>query len=946
MTRFVIVLFVSATILLLYRYSRSYDDSITYQVTTTAESTELSAYPFEKGPFQFSFKGHMYALAEVFSAGPIIRNIHIETGFIALILVGVALLLTIATALPRTLFIGFMALFMVFIISMKLPETGLFGLDNESVTSVVILLAALVIPAYLLHAFFPEVNSLFRFIGFCLIIGLIVFFAQVPAQALIDQFTAHSYFGLVIVALIFLFLIAEENVFAILYLITKTKGGKHNHLHFIVFSLVYLVILGLYYGKKSGNINTEIAFFDPFVLLTASGLVALWSYQHKQDLYRNLLDQEEMRCLLAALGIITLGFLSLAMYRGNDAVYEGLHYVIIYTHLAFGGFFFIYILINLITPLIQGIQTFKIAYKTQNFPYASARLAGIVTVAAFFFLANKEPFLLFRAGQFNYLGAQAEAQGDQLLADGYYRQGTIFGHDNHFSNYKLAYKELQKGDFNEANFRFGRAALRYPSPQAYLNKSSSSALMSEATPSMIALKEGLREFPANAQLQNNLGLTYADQGKTLEATDLLSQSKLSGEWTNANLVNLWKIKQNTESATSDFEKGNLAVKTNVLHHLLQTNQEANLAFDASSLYPSYHLHRLCYLINASWYFNHPQIPQEIEKALSIPVNEDMLWHAKWATALSLYGQGEINQSLRTIDQMIADTPDQKKGQLYTQMGLIALNQHSIDEALGFFEKAIAEGSRASLLNKQACLLEKGAFDQAAAWGRYLVSIDSAYINLQNDLKAIESPSGLSQDLQKMRLYYKYPLYSNAEIAVILTHAAPSFIQSMWAKVAKEMLTKNDRAGYLRYQSIFKNYLDAAYFFESDVVIALLNNQEIPASDHPIRVMMGREDSTTYTQLAHLANRNAFNEPLILGILNYLEPRDPNRAYQVLVEAIDIHKTNTAFRQKYVHVAIRSGLTSYAEEMMQELQSLLLPDAYQQFDEETNQLKAKIAASSW
>ncbi|WP_258101248.1 tetratricopeptide repeat protein [Marinoscillum pacificum] len=945
-SRFIIALFIGATILLLYRYHRGYDDSIAYNVTTSAESTEFAAYPFSKGPFQFSFKGDTYSLAEVFAAGPITRDINAETGILILILIGLALTLSVVTTLSRTFFIGVMALFILFIIGLKLQDIGFFGFDSESSFASIVVMALIVLPSYLFHAFFPEVKTLIRFLTFSIVIAGIVLFSGVSQQELVDQFTVGSNFGLIIIGILFLFFIAEENVFAILYLITKSKGGKNNHIHFVVFSLVYLGILGLYYGKKSGSISTEVAFFDPFVLLVVSGLVALWSYGHKVDLYKNLFSSEEMRNLIAALGIITFGFLSLAMYRGNDAIYEGFHYVIVYAHLAFGIFFLIYVLINLLTPLVSGLEVYKVVYKSQNFPYASARLAGMVGVAAFFFLANKEPLLLFKAGQYNYLGAQSEAKGEDLLAVGYYDEGTVFGHDNHFSNYKLAYRELQKGDFQEANFRFGRAALRYPSPQAYINKSSTYALMSEATPSLVALKEGLKDFPKNPQLQNNLGLTYIDQDKINEAVELLSDNSLSGEWTNANLVNLWKIKPTTESAEEDFDRGNVAVKANVLNNLLKSGNQSNISFDTASLYPSYPLHRLAYLINASWYFTNEEIPREIERTLANPVNETVFWKAKWAAALSLYGQGKINDALRTIDQLIPESTEDQKARLFNHMGLIALSQHSIEEALRFFEKAVAEGSQAALLNKQASLLEIANFEEAANWSEYLVSIDSSYQGLQQDLSAIETPSGLSEDLQKMRLYYYYKQYSLAEISVLLKDAPDTYVQSMWAKVAKETISTGDIETYLHYKGVFDSYLEKEFFTEPELVLALLNNKQVPASDHPVSQIVLSGDTSKIHELVNIANLNAYNEPLVLGIVNYAESRDLNTAYQILVEAIDINKTNVVYRKRYVMAAIKSGLNNYANDMLNELKTMISPSEHQQLINTASALKETLAESAW
>ncbi|MEQ8470565.1 MAG: hypothetical protein RIC35_05235 [Marinoscillum sp.] len=946
--RIAITLFVGAVAIYLFQYFQGYDGSIGWNVTTTAESEEFAAYPFKKGPFEFSFTAEKYSLAESFTAGPIKRDLTSEAGFICLILLGLCVIMAVVTFLSRLWFIGVMALLIFFIISLHLPEIEVFGFENKSSIGIVIILCAYLIPGYLFHAFFSNISFELRLLSFLLVTGLIAIFSGVELTILQEQFTVGSYFGLVIIALIFLMLIAEENVFAILYLITRQKGGKSNHIHFIVFSLVYLGILGLYYGKKSGVINTEVAFFDPFILLSISAVVALWSISYREELYQVFLDKRNALFLLIGTGLVTFGFLSMGMFRGNDPVYEGLHYLIVYTHLGFGAFFFIYIVVNFITPLIRGLEVYKVAYKPQNFHYVSAKLGGLVAVAAFFYLSSKEPFLLFRAGSYNYQGAQAEHLGETLLAGEYYREGTIFGHDNHFSNYKIGYRRLQKQDPEEANYRFGRATKRYPSPQAYINQAGTYAMLNEATPSLIALKEGIREFPNNPQLQNNLGLTFADLGKKSDATKILSESNLKGQWTNANLVNLWKVIDfDVQKAQDDYTQGNLAVKTNILYSSLGTNQFAELSFDTTYLYPSYPLHRLAFLINASSYFPDPVISKHIERTLANPVSETIYWSAQNAAALSCYGLGDINQALYRLDLLASDVPSKEKGKYLNEMGMIALSEHALDEALRFFEAAIAEGSKPSLLNKQASLLEIGNMEKALAWSDYLISIDSVYAPIPRDLRAIQTRQDLSTDLQLFRLYYLYPEYSSAEISALLNEATDeNYAASLWTKVSKELLIEKRFDDLKKYRAVFNPYLAKDSFNEVDLLVALNENRS-PNVNHPITTALSISDTTERVlALKQIANQNALNQPIVLAITSILQNLDQSAAYEVLVKASDIHKSNVALRKQYVIAAARSGLDQYAKDVLAELKTRLTSSEFERFYQEYLTEKEALENSGW
>ncbi|WP_421893689.1 hypothetical protein [Marinoscillum sp.] len=943
-----VALFIAVVLAFIFFHFQGYSSSIGWNVTTTAESEAFYTLPFKKGPFQFSFQGEKYTLAENFSAGPIERHFTTDAVILSVILLGLCLMLTVTTYLSRMWFIGIMGLFIFFIMNLHLPEVRLFGFGERSSVAVVIILVIYLLPAYLFHAFIKGVDFGWRLLSFVLLSVGVIIFAGVETIALQEQFIAGSYFGMIALALIFLFLIAEENVFAILYLITQSKGGRSNHVHFSVFSFVYLGILIAHYGKKAGFWNLDIAFFSPYLLLTLSALVALWSLKFKRSFFEGFISVEYARVLYCSLGMVVIGFLTLAFSRGNDPVYEGLHYFIVYAHLAFGTMFFLYLFWNFVSPLGQGMQVYKIAYKSQSFPYVSARLAGLAAIAAFFFLANKEPFLLFRAGHYNYLGAQAEVQGQDRLAAEYYREGMIYGYDNHFSNYKIGYRELQKGDISEANYRFGRAALRYPSPQTFVNQSATAAMNGETTPSLISLQNGLRAFPDNNQLLNNLGLTYADMGKTNEAVATLLQAQPESQWTNAAQVNLWKVRgMDSAQAEQDYEAGNLAVKANILSALMDGNVQTSLSFDSTSLFPSYPLHRLTFLINAAWYFEDGQVARWLDQSLSGQLDERMYWAGRNAMVMSHFKAGQINSALQALDFLKTEVPAKESGKYLNQMGLIALSQHAPEVAIDHFEKAIDAGYEDALLNKAACLLELGEFSKATEWATYLVALDSGYSALKKDIQNLNSTENLTPDQQLFRLYYLYSTYSPGEVNALLSQADEQYIRSLWAKVANEQLEEQNYEQLKTYRAVFNSLLPAQYFEEPDALLALADGS-VPQNDHTLSKILAFQDpGEQVSALVSLAGMNSLNEPLVLAISKILRATSLSESYDVLVKAINFNPRSVALHQQYIMAALEMGLENYANDAMQKLTTLTTQNDYQLFYQQyLDRKKVLDTSGSW
>lgn len=939
-------IFVGTLLLFLFLYFKGYDSSIGWHVTTTAEPESFYTLPFKKGPFEFSFSAERYELAETFSAGEITRSPKIELAISSLILLGICLILAIASDLSRFWFIGIMGLFIFFIINLHLPEIGLFGFGSGSSASILILLVIYILPAYAFHAFYKHIDFIWRLLAFLLVTAGVVLFSGVDGILLHDQFIAGSYFGMFILSLLFLFVVAEEIVFAILYLITQSRGTQQNHIHFSMFSTVYLGVLIAYLGIKSSFWEISLPYFDPFILLIISSGVALWSLKFKKALFENILTVTHARMLFSALGICVMAFVALAFFRGNDPVYQSLHYLIIYTHVGFSVMFFLYIVWNFISPLGQGLQVYKIVYRSGSFPYVTARIGGFVAVAGFFFLANKEALLLAQAGHYNYIGSQYEMQNNIRLADEYYQEGSIFGYNNHFSNYKLGYRALQKDKLKDANYYFKKASRRFPSPQAFVNKAGTHAMLNESTPNLVTLQEGLVDFPNNNKLLNNLGLVYIELGKLNDAVRTLEKVEPEDEWTNAALVNLWKVVQpDSILASEDYNSGNLPVKTNVLSNLIGSRRTANIKFDTSYLAIGYPMHKLSFLINSSWYFDDSNVAKQIDKLLTGQLDEQLYFAGRNAKVLSYFKSGEINRALEELDYLVADAPSYRKGNYLNQMGLIALAQHAPELALDFFIQAVDFKNQDALTNQLACYLELGQFDAAKSWANYLVSLDSGFQRLQKDINTIDSNEGLTLDQQLFKLYYQYSNFTPAEFHALLSQADVAFIQSLWQKVSNEQLKQNLYENLNTYRAVFNNFLPESSFEDTDLLLALNEGEKLTGSHPLVKAIISEDSQTQIAELKKIANQNALNEPLVLATCRILLPEHPAEAYEVLVKGININNKSVALHKQFVMAALETGLESYAKDGLQKLTTITTQDDYQDFYQQYLSRKDEIDAKS-
>ncbi|MEQ8237949.1 MAG: RDD family protein [Cyclobacteriaceae bacterium] len=898
------VLFVACLCVMLVLAFQKYDNSIKWKVTSQAETEEIPGFSFSKGPFEFSIPGHKISIVESFAAGPIERTFDTERALLILAFIGLALLLAVATYLNGFWYYLILGLYIFFFISLDLGAVQFLGFSTFSKWGVAIVVAAFIGPAFLFNSYFKHTALGWRAISF-IIIGLILaYFSKVNTILLQEQLAIGAYIGFAIVTVIFLVFIAEENIFGILYLITKAKGGRNNEKHFTAFTLVYLGVVGLAYARKAGWIDADIQFFDPFVLLAISSLVSLWSISHKAELYVNIMSKEHAQLFIMSLGIISFSFLGYNFFRGNDAYFESFHYLIIYMHLGFGVMFFLYIISNFINPLIEGFQIYRIAYKSRNLPYSTTRIGGMVAILAFFFLSDKEPLNLLRGGKYNLMGAKSEVSNEPKLATEYYRNGRVFAYDNHFSNYALGYQDLQKSKYSEANKRFGRAALRFPSAQSFVNESGTYSLMGETTPSLITLKKGLVEFPNETHLLNNLGLTYLDLNEADSARKYFGKAKSTSMLTDANKVNYWRsvnsnsIDQNT--AKESFESGNTAVKANVLAKLLETGDTSfGLKFKAPDI--SFAMHELAYLNNAAFYFEEDTITALLKSALNKPLDINLYETVSHDLAILEIKRGNIIGAMHQLDILQAQANNAQKADIYNELGLIALSQYAPKLADSFFLTAISYDSKPARFNRIIAALEQSKWEEAETQTKELQQEDSSLTGFYNDLMQLNG--GMTNTSSVLNVYYNYKKLTIDQLQ--------SLVESMDKKFAKSLFDKIFRDSFFTNQATLNNYMKV---FE----------QKIDLKEYK-KILAGQIDQSE----AQKGLKNPLNAPLFLASLKKFE--DKEFVYNKLSEAIDLNPYSVPMIQTYTMSALDIGLKNYARNGFEKLKELMEPESFLIFE---------------
>ena len=699
----ILVVFISCVFIMIGTYSSNYELSIDWEVTTSAEVIKFPAWSLKTDLATHEITGEKYLLTEQYEGGEIKRNLWLDQLILVFIWLGLCITLSAATYLKRYAFFTVIALFTLFLNRLNFFDIGLFGIETKMV--IVIPFALFVVPLLVFHEYKKKTHFLVR-LGSLIMVSLILILGVENYSLFTDHLIAHSLFGFSICFLLFLFLLSEEIIFGILF-ITSGKGGKNNHIHFSILGLVYLGNLILYYLNKSGLFENNLHYFEPFILLLISSLLSVWSIRFKINHLERFVPPNASYILFFGLGIVSILFLSLHMIRGNDGIYEAFHYFILYFHIGFGVLFFLYIIGNFIDPLIRGFEIHKIVYRERNFPYATARLGGLVAILAFYFLAGQEPYNLLRSGYFNYLSVVAKTEGDELLSREYLLQASFLGYNTHFPNYALGCEERKKENDFAAKSYFHNAAQRFPSPYALINYGNLDETVN-FNKVQVNYEEALRNNQSG-EVQNNLGLLYLKKNDFETALQTFEGSSPSNSWNDAPLVNKWNVLKKIEAIDStsmleDYSKGNFAVKSNILS---TQNSLTTLVFDSVRLSNAKFLHRHGYLLNSAYLFDHDSIEsymrREVAKSSDATSNDRL----RKALAIHLYQKGDVNKAFMMLDYLQANTHQIYKGEYLDAMGKFALDQEAFLLAIDFFDQAIEVKHRYSIFGKLDALAHLG-----------------------------------------------------------------------------------------------------------------------------------------------------------------------------------------------------------------------------------------------
>lgn len=926
------------------------------------------------GPFNFPFSEQLLVIKEFVSGGELPNTLLAKQISIILILSLLGLVLTVLTYFNRWGFLGFSALIFMFIVFMHPEMLQLINTGDTWILAIIFFWFAA--PAYYFHAFKDDASfgvRLISMLGVVSVFILIVLF-QSKVDAPLNALFSYGLLAPYLIVLLFIVAVAHEivNGFALAIAGSKDEPDNKRIYHFLVITFIYLVNVLISYLEITHVIHWNFITINPIILLAIAAILGVWGISKRYVLYKTVSAFQQIWVLLylalAAMAFTTIAYL---LFSLEDPMLKIIGDFTIYSQLAFGIAFMLYIIYNFSSIIEQGHGLSDILYKPQNLPHVTYRLVGVVMLTAFVLMRDiKYPIWYSLGGYYNSIAGYFEDQKEDDLKVVFYEKGADLSKSNHKSNYKLGMHFIDAEPDLAIDY-FENASSRIPSPQAFVNKANLESDNGKYFESLFSLESGVKEYPNSTQIQNNLGLQFQKAQMLDSAWHYFSQSKQSAIAKNNALI--FVLKNNFEIAKEDssflFDELNTVGTVNAAALGLMPASLDDLNGDnmiSGSLLNNA-------LVNGLIPYS-PSNYKHIRAVVDSTKNPVFSEELNFALAIYELKNERVNDALLRLERLGALGSD-KQSTYYETMGLINLQYESFNEAERFFLLAIDSKQplipRSFLPQLALAQSEAGYFDDAInTWEKI-----AEELNQDDSLKATIMVQVLSSIINSndsilgddISLYLK-ARYQRVWVDEYSVKATTDRITSVAVKnqLALELAEYYFDAGNDGATKMFYDLIDAekdnGEIFESllqfnvrmayaglipDLNKHLTNyyNQgfDFNESQRLEKAFFGTNRAEIpLEQARELAVQNPyFAEGIVWAADYFKDDEDEYRSYNILQEAMDKNPDSRIILEAYMIEAVDKGFSQYANTALQHYRELFPGDQFYRFQQTLLQHEARF-----
>lgn len=958
-----------------YAYYSNPDPVITWDQYQQLNTEEVRIRTFSTGIFDIPVDGDNYLIYEILEGSELQPNTTASYFFLIVFSISMLMLIAVVSSLSRFWFIIGMGIFCLFMVSLQIESTKVFGLTNKIPSIVSLLLFCCL--AYFFHAIRSGTIFIIRFLSFgtlyLLLLLSLAFFGQVQDPLL--HLSVNGFALAVILTIIFILMVAHEIPAAFINIITQGSRQSKSLQHFLVIFAFYIGNLLLAYLIKIGYISLNIWVIDFFLLFTASALLSIWGFRQREPQFESILSANPLGTyFILSMAAISFGAIGYFMASANDTILIVIKDLIIYSHLGYGIIFLFYVISNFGSMLTKNLQVHKVLYKPTVMPYFTFRLMGLICTFGFLLFDTnwQTPFNQVIASYHNSYGDLYLAQGNTETAEFYYNKSVFFRNQNHHAHYALAGIQAARLEPQKEIEEWTAANESNPTEQTIVNLADAYRRSRKTAEALNAIEKANKNLSDRSALLNAKGMIYNQLNISDSALLAFQQARQSGylkEIAETNLLATsvkFKIAYPADSLLLLLGSNKEGPKTNALAlaNLQNTPIQIEFSIGSDSALSATKAAFICnYFMNQRETVDTTLITTAIQLARR-PINDSFKEHLLMASAQAYYTQGMVKRAFELTREVAFG---KGSGKYFLLLGNWALEQGNPEIASNYYAIAKDKQHPTALFNEALAQTEGNNFtDASILWDSLLRTSDFPYVATATKIKNIlhsTAPQVISLDDESKYLYcrYRIPLQDSVQFLTMVNTIGNEELK------ARALVEYSKKWYSLDEHEIAAHYLNrldgltpskestiaAFYYLHCMLLVDSKNWEELKRQINSVSLLkkyyrneliywqavLDEKDGNTdgaRKKFEYLGKANMYFEEGVVAASQFLAKDttvDRLKTYSMLVDGLLVKPNSVKLLKAYVKEAAIIGFDDEAAESLEKLKALLPRSSFNRYVKE-------------
>ncbi len=750
----------------IYSHFWEFGGIIPWKAQESLQPTKTNLGNIQTGAFNIPVEAEIYTIKTTFDAEYIQINALFFYAFLGITLVTMCIFLA---GISTMSFVPYAVGMTIFIFWLSLLKLDYLGISLFPQMAFYVCLLAYIPLSYFWQSYYTKTSWGIRAVIFgAITIGLGVWIAtQAQVKYPFMYVMANAFWLPVLLTLFFILVTAQEIPRGIFYMLVKynPEGAGSNMSHFGIFGGIYLINLLLVYWDMTNYFRMGILLLDIELFLPLAVVLGIWGFKQRDVLYEQWFSFDTWGAFAyVSLGILGMSTWIWARAMGNDALVDALREFALYSYMAFGLVFGLYVLWNFFPLMQDGQAVEKIMYEGHVFPFHLARYFVFMLIALLIINYKQKMYYQLQSAYKATLGDNYYKNGEYKLAKIHYEMSFADDYLNHHANYALASISHLEKNFEEEIKYLKNSLVRRPSAQAYSRLGN--ILIEDERPldAFFLWKSGVLRLPNSPQLHNNLAWQYVEN-KVVDSAFFHFEKAKKSDFSNNSQNNLWavivdkaqknkKLDQDIQTLTQNAENNpasavhyfGLRQKTGFSIDKNNKNEIPNWAKNPDSYSFAYTYNKAIsgieaqdssFLKTSRLFENNDKMPFPYRKGLH------------FAEACYFYYSGEVDKGIQLLLSMSSIKNDPYYN---TILGLWFVEQQSYGNSIFYFDKAIELGNVQAMFYKAIAQTEQGNFKKASeTWGEILAHSQQTKeikTHAQNILKVIGDSVKIETDFDR------------------------------------------------------------------------------------------------------------------------------------------------------------------------------------------------------